>query len=292
MILKGSDIAQKKIPLLTQTVEHLNSLLSSPISLHIISVGNDPASQIYINMKKKKGNEIGIDVQIHKIEENSPQESFEELIKNLNQNNKVNGIIIQLPLPKHIDKEELLNSIHPLKDVDGLSAINQGHLLQNKPALIPCTPLGCLHLIKEIYPNLSGKTITIVGRSNLVGLPLLLLLTQQNATVTLCHSKTIEIKKHTLAADIIIIACGISHFLTKDMVSQDSCIIDVGISRLDNGKISGDADFENLQSYVKTITPVPGGVGPMTVLYLMHNTIKAAMLQNNIKHEMLFSQTI
>lgn len=283
MILKGSDIAQAKIPLLKKIAEQIASHISSPASLHIISVGNDPASQIYIGMKKRKGNEIGIDVHIHTIAENTTQNSIEQLIKQLNQDPKVHGIIIQLPLPSHIDTKGLLNIIHPSKDVDGLNAINQGYLLQNNPALIPCTPLGCLHLMKEIYPDLSGKNVTIVGRSNLVGLPLSILLTQKNATVTLCHSKTDDLKKHTLSADIIVMACGKPHFLTSDMVSENACVIDVGISRLPGGEIVGDADFNNLHSHIKAITPVPGGVGPMTVFYLLHNTLKAAILQNNLE---------
>ncbi|MBA4249525.1 MAG: bifunctional 5,10-methylene-tetrahydrofolate dehydrogenase/5,10-methylene-tetrahydrofolate cyclohydrolase [Candidatus Puniceispirillum sp.] len=284
MILKGRDIAQAQIPLLRQTAQNIQNQLQIPVTLHIVSVGDDPASQVYISMKKRKGSEVGIHVEVHQLDKDTDQKNIEMLIAHLNQDPHAHGIIVQLPLPSQINKDTILNMIHPLKDVDGLSATSQGLLIQQNPTLVPCTPLGCLHLIKEVYPDVSGKTVTIVGRSCLVGLPLSLLLIQENATVTLCHSKTIDLKKHTLSSDIIVMACGTPHLLTEDMVSQNAVVIDVGISRLPSGEIVGDADFENLYQRVNVITPVPGGVGPMTVLYLLHNTLKAAILQNNLSN--------
>ncbi len=282
MILKGSDIAQAQIPLLEQAAQNIQNQIQTPVSLHIVSVGDDPASQVYIAMKKKKGAEIGIHVEIHKLDKDTDQKDIESLITKLNQDVYVHGIIVQLPLPIQMNKDAILNMIHPLKDVDGLSTTSQGLLIQQNSTLVPCTPLGCLHLIKQVYPDVSGKTVTIIGRSRLVGIPLSLLLNQENATVTLCHSKTIDLKKHTLSADIIVMACGKPQFLTQDMVSQNAVVIDVGISRLTSGKIVGDTDFENLYQHVKCITPVPGGVGPMTVLYLLINTLNAASLQHNL----------
>lgn len=284
MILKGRDIAQAQIPLLQQTAQSIQNQLQIPVTLHIVSVGDDPASQVYISMKKRKGSEVGIHVEVHQLDKDTDQKNIEMLIAHLNQDPHAHGIIVQLPLPSQINKDTILNMIHPLKDVDGLSATSQGLLIQQNPTLVPCTPLGCLHLIKEVYPDVSGKTVTIVGRSCLVGLPLSLLLIQENATVTLCHSKTIDLKKHTLSSDIIVMACGTPQLLTEDMVSQNAVVIDVGISRLPSGEIVGDADFENLYQRVNVITPVPGGVGPMTVLYLLHNTLKAAILQNNLSN--------
>lgn len=250
----------------------ISSLVKKP-TLVVISVGDDPASKVYVKQKEKCAQYVGINY-IHlnydKIEENILLSKIEEL----NNDNSINGIIVQLPLPKYLDSTRIVNAISPQKDVDGLSYINAGKLLNNERCLVSCTPKGIMYLLQNEKINLEGKNVVVIGRSILVGKPMMNLLINADATVTLCHSRTKEIEKITKKADVLIVAIGKKHFIKKDMVKRDSVIIDVGINRVD-GKLYGDVDYDDVYDKVKKITPVPGGVGPMTVVMLMSNVLES-----------------
>lgn len=250
----------------------ISSLVKKP-TLVVISVGDDPASKVYVKQKEKCAQYVGINY-IHlnydKIEENILLSKIEEL----NNDNSINGIIVQLPLPKYLDSTRIVNAISPQKDVDGLSYINAGKLLNNERCLVSCTPKGIMYLLQNEKIDLEGKNVVVIGRSILVGKPMMNLLINANATVTLCHSRTKEIEKITKKADVLIVAIGKKHFIKKDMVKRDSVIIDVGINRVD-GKLYGDVDYDDVYDKVKKITPVPGGVGPMTVVMLMSNVLES-----------------
>lgn len=242
--------------------------------LAVIQVGDDPASTTYIKSKEKASNEIGIYFKHIKFSSTVKEIEVINKILELNNDEYVHGILLQLPLPEGFNADKLINYIARNKDVDGLTDINAGKLFNNKPGMVSCTPLGIMKLFEEEKIEVSGKNVTIVGRSNLVGKPLLGLLLNNDATVTICHSKTENLKKHTKNADILIVAVGKKHFITEDMVKEDAIVIDVGINKED-GKIYGDVDFNKVKTKAKKITPVPGGVGPMTVAMLMTNVIKA-----------------
>lgn len=256
--------------------EKINKMVKKP-TLVVIQVGNNPASNIYVNNKKKLSHEAGINFVLQKYEKITEKKLIEE-IRKLNKNKKVNAILVQLPLPKEINEENVIESIDPNKDVDGLTSANIGRLFSGKDGIVPCTALGVINLLKYKKINLEGKNVTIVGRSKLVGLPLIALLQKENATVTICHSKTKKLKDKTQEADVLIVAVGKPNLIKKDMVKENAIIIDVGINRANN-KICGDVEFSKVKETAKLITPVPGGVGPMTVATLINNVIKCYEIQ-------------
>ena len=246
--------------------------------LVVILVGNDPASETYVNMKEKDAMEIGMDGTVLREPADISQEDLENLIKELNNDTKINGILVQLPLPDHLDEASALDLISPLKDVDGLHDLNVGRLHNKKPGLRPCTPSGIMELLKRYNVPIEGKRAVVIGRSNLVGKPIARMLEQANATVTVCHSRTKNIGAITLEADIIVVAAGKAGLLTADMVKDGAVVIDVGTNRVD-GKLVGDVDFDSVSKKADKITPVPGGVGPMTRAMLLVNTLRAVDLQ-------------
>jgi methylenetetrahydrofolate dehydrogenase (NADP+)/methenyltetrahydrofolate cyclohydrolase len=253
--------------------------------LATILVGNDPASVSYINNKQKSANSIGIRTLDYRLDEKTSQNELSELVKQLNDDKNVHGILIQLPLKDHLDKFYILNLINPYKDVDGLTFINSGLLQNDRPKLIPCTPMGVMELLRYYNIELDGLTVSIINRSNLVGKPLSSLLLEKNSTIIICHSHTKNLENLLKCSDMIITGIGNRNnfTLTDNMVKEDSIIIDIGTSRR-NGKLLGDVDFENVKEKAAYITPVPGGVGPMTITMLLKNTIKAAKLLNSISN--------
>ena len=252
------------------------------VCLAVVLVGKDPASKIYVKNKKLTCEELGIVSREILLDEKITQEDLIEIIKKLNSDVFVNGILVQLPLPKHINEKEIINIIDPLKDVDCFNVKNVGKILTDDFGFLPCTPAGVVDLIESTKVEITGKNCTIIGRSNIVGKPLFMLMLKKNATVSICHSKTFDLKWHTKNADILIAAMGRPNFVKKDMVKKNAIVIDVGINRLDSGKIVGDVDFDDVFDVASYITPVPGGVGPMTIAKLMQNTLIAAKLQNGI----------
>ena len=252
--------------------EKVSKMKDKP-TLVVISVGDNPASKVYVGQKEKCANYIGINYKHIHFDSISDNELINEINK-LNLDKSVDGIIVQLPLPKGMDEVRIVNTINPDKDVDGLTYLNAGLLLNNKTSLVSCTPKGIMELLKREKVTIEGKNVVIIGRSILVGKPMMNLLINANATVTLCHSKTKDIEKITRKADILIVAIGKKEFIKKEMVKRGSIVIDVGINRVD-GKLYGDVDYNDVYSKVKKITPVPGGVGPMTVVMLMQNVFDA-----------------
>lgn len=249
-------------------------------SLAVIQIGDDSASNIYIRNKEKACSYVGIDFKHIKFDKTISQDIVINEINKLNLDDKINGILVQLPLPKSFDEGKIVNTISPLKDVDGLTYQNVGNLVLGNDGLVPCTPLGVIELLKMYNVKLEGKNVCIVGRSNLVGRPLIQLLLRRNATVSICHSKSQDIKTYTKLADVLIVAAGHPNLITKDMVKKKAVVIDVGINK-ENNVLCGDVDFEKVKKKTSLITPVPGGVGPMTVACLLKNTLKAYNIQNN-----------
>lgn len=249
--------------------------------LAVILVGDDKASQTYVNSKEKACKACGIRSLKYTLEANTSESALIDLIQSLNENDEVDGILVQLPLPKHIDENKILEKISCEKDVDGFHAVNVGRLVSGLDGFVPCTPCGIMRLFKEYGIEVSGKNAVVIGRSNIVGKPMANLLLNANATVTVTHSKTQNLAKITKDADIIVVAIGKPNFLKADMVKNDTVVIDVGINRLENNKLVGDVDFENVANKCSFITPVPGGVGPMTIAMLLKNTIKSA--KNRLK---------
>ena len=245
-------------------------------TLAVVLVGDDKASQTYVASKEKSTIACEMGSVAHKLPESTTQGELLALIELLNADDSIDGILVQLPLPKHIDSNKILEAIDPSKDVDGFHAINVGKLNSGLDGFVPCTPLGIMELLKEYNIEVSGKNAVVVGRSNIVGKPLYELMLKENATVTVCHSKTKNIKEICKKADLLIVAVGKPNFLTADMVSDGAVVIDVGINRLDSGKLVGDCDYENVAPKCSMITPVPGGVGPMTIAMLLSNTLKSA----------------
>lgn len=251
------------------------------ITLLMIIVGSNPASLVYVRNKEKACEKVGIKSVVYALEENTSQKDVIDIIHQANQNSNINGIMVQMPLPKHIDEDAVINEISPIKDVDGLTLYNQGLLFTSKEGLIPATPKGILTLLKTYAITLTGKHCVVVGRSKLVGKPVGMLMLNNNATVTYAHSKTEDLKAICKSADILIVAVGKAKFITKDMVKKDAVVIDVGINRL-NDRLCGDVDFEGVSQVASYITPVPKGVGPMTVYTLLENTYEAYNKQKNI----------
>ena len=243
--------------------------------LAVILVGNDPASEIYVRNKGKGCEETGMLSRTIRMDENTTQEELEEEIEKLNRDPAIHGILVQLPLPAHLDEQAALAKILPEKDVDGFHLVNAGHLMTGTEGVVPCTPKGALYMIRSAGIDLSGKEAVVIGRSNIVGKPMAMLLLQQNCTVTMCHSRTRDLAEHTRRADILVAAVGKAGFVTADMVRPGAVVIDVGINRVD-GKVCGDVDFETVKEVAGWITPVPGGVGRMTIAMLLANTADAA----------------
>lgn len=250
-------------------------------ALAVIIVGNDPASKVYVGNKKKACEMTGMRSVEYALPEDTSEEELLKLIDELNNDSTVNGILCQLPVPKHINEDRIIDAIAPEKDVDGFSAINVGKIWLGKYEISPCTPMGVIELLDYYDIPLEGKNCVIVGRSNIVGKPMAALLLERNATVTVCHSRTKDLASFTKNADVIVAAVGRANFITADMVKDGAVVIDVGINRLENGKLCGDVDFENVKEKTSFITPVPGGCGPMTIAVLMKNTLVAFKNQNN-----------
>ncbi|MCT7467108.1 bifunctional methylenetetrahydrofolate dehydrogenase/methenyltetrahydrofolate cyclohydrolase FolD [Aliarcobacter cryaerophilus] len=248
--------------------------------LAVILVGNDAASATYVASKAKACKDAGIYSVVHEMPESITQEELLETINMMNNNPKLDGILVQLPLPKHIDTTTVLEAINPLKDVDGFHPYNVGRMVSNLDSFLPATPFGVMRMFEEHNIELSGKDVVVIGSSDIVGKPMASLLINKKATVTVCNSRTKDLKAHTSKADIVIIAVGVPFLLKEDMVKDGAVVIDVGINRLDTGKLVGDADFEGLKNKCSHLTPVPGGVGPMTIAMLLKNTIKAANLRD------------
>ena len=267
----------------------VDSLLKNDVEpcLAVIIVGDDPASRVYVNNKKKKCAAVGIKSLEFALPAQTTQRELLELIERLNQNSLVNGILCQLPLPEHIDEKAVIEAIDPQKDVDCFCDVNVGKLWTGNAVFLPCTPAGVMEMLRQYNIEVSGKNCVIVGRSNIVGKPLAALMLQNNATVTVCHSKTGNLASVCRSADILVAAVGRSKFITADMVRENAVVIDVGINRDENGKLCGDVDFDAVKDKASFITPVPGGCGPMTIAMLMQNTVKACEIQNKgvINHE-------
>ena len=251
-------------------------------ALAVIIVGDDPASKVYVGNKKKACEMTGMRSVEYALPAETTEEELLELIGKLNNDKEINGILCQLPVPKHINEEKIIDAIAPEKDVDGFSAVNVGKIWLGKYEISPCTPMGVIELLDYYDIPLEGKNCVIVGRSNIVGKPMAALLLERNATVTVCHSRTKDLASFTKNADVIVAAVGRANFITADMVKEGAVVVDVGINRLDSGKLCGDVDFENVKEKASYITPVPGGCGPMTIAVLMKNTLVAYKNQQEL----------
>jgi methylenetetrahydrofolate dehydrogenase (NADP+) / methenyltetrahydrofolate cyclohydrolase len=272
ILIDGKKVATELREELKQEVSDLKSKHNKIPGLTVILIGDMAPSQIYVRMKEKAANEVGLKSEVIRYPGNVEEKIILDKIEELNKDNSVSGILVQLPLPKHIDKQKIIETILPEKDVDGFHPMNVGNLSSGYESSVPCTPLGCYLLIKKIEPNLSGKKAVVVGRSNLNGKPMTQLLLKENCTVTITHSRTKDLKAECLEADIIVAAVGIPELVKGDWVKKDAIVIDVGINKTDKG-IVGDVAFDEVSKVAKALTPVPGGVGPMTIACLLKNTI-------------------
>lgn len=281
-LLNGKELAQKLQQEMTQEVTVLKEKGLQP-GLAVILVGEDPASQVYVRNKERAANNIGMYSVVYRLPETTSEAALIAKIEELNQDDKIHGILVQLPLPKHINEDVVLDTIDPVKDVDGFHPMNLGNLFAGKPTMIPCTPAGIMELIKLSGIDLAGKNAVIIGRSNIVGKPMAHLLLQANATVTICHSKTKDLPKVAKQADVLVVAIGRANFVTADFVKEGAVVIDVGINRDENNKLTGDVKFDEVAPLTSFITPVPGGVGPMTITMLMRQTIDAAKRKENVR---------
>ena len=273
-ILSGKTMSEELRAEIASRVSALRAKGLTP-GLAVILVGNDPASEIYVRNKGNGCTEVGMYSRTINMPAETTQEELESAIDALNNDPAIHGILVQLPLPKHLDENAALAKILPEKDVDGFHLINAGHMLTGTPGVVACTPKGALYMIQSTGVNLSGKEAVVIGRSNIVGKPMAMLLLQQNCTVTMCHSRTQNLAEHTRRADILVAAVGKAGFVTADMVKPGAIVIDVGINRVD-GKVKGDVDFDAVKEVAGWITPVPGGVGKMTITMLLMNTVEAA----------------
>lgn len=280
-LIDGKKVSAKIRQELKQEVQNLKKNGITP-KLAVIMVGEDKASRVYVKNKSNACNEIGIEYEEFLLSENIKMEELIKLIKELNNRNDVHGILLQSPIPNHLDIKEAFNNIDPKKDVDGFHPNNVGKLVIGEDSFISCTPYGIIKLLEEYGIQIEGKNAVIIGRSNIVGKPLIQCLLNKNATVTICHSKTKNIQEITKNADILIAALGKAKFVKANMVKKDAVVIDVGINRNELGKLEGDVDFEEVKKYASYITPVPGGVGPMTIAMLMNNVVKAAKKLSNL----------
>ena len=280
ILIDGKKAAGELRQELKQEVSELKTKHNKIPGLTVILIGDMVPSQIYVRNKEKAANEVGLKSQVIKYPEAIEETIVLEKIKELNKDEDVSGILVQLPLPKHIDKQKVIETISPLKDVDGLHPMNVGNLSSGYQGSIPCTPLGCYLLIKKVEPNLTGKKAVMIGRSNLNGKAMAQLLLQEDCTVTITHSKTKNLKAECLAADIIVAAVGIKELVKGDWVKKDAIVIDVGINKTDKGLI-GDVDFKEVSKIARALTPVPGGVGPMTIACLLKNTVECFKRSQN-----------
>ena len=273
MIIDGKKEAAILRDKIKREIDSIKSKNNKVPGLTVILIGDFAPSQIYVKNKEKNAKEVGINSEVVRYPKDISEQEVLKKIKELNNSDDVSGILVQLPLPKQIDKEKIINAINPKKDVDGFHPTNVGNLSSGYKATIPCTPLGCLLLIKKIETSLSGKHAVVIGRSNLNGKPMAQLLLKENCTVTIIHSKTKDLKAECLKADILVVAVGVANLVKSDWVKKDSIVIDVGINKVGD-KIVGDVEFDSVKEKVKAITPVPGGVGPMTIACLLKNTLE------------------
>ncbi len=274
-LLSGKEVSTKIKEALKVEIEELKSAGKTP-GLAVIIVGEDPASKVYVGRKEAMCIELGMHSEKYALPEDTTQEELLALIDKLNNKKEIHGILCQLPLPKHLDEKIVINSISPEKDVDAFHPVNVGKIMIGDFDFVPCTPAGIMELIAESGVEPEGKNCVVIGRSNIVGKPMSMLLLHKNGTVTTCHSRTKNLSEITKQADILVAAVGRANFVTADMVKEGAVVIDVGMNRLDDGRLVGDVDFENVEKVAGAITPVPGGVGPMTIAMLMKNTVTAA----------------
>lgn len=282
IIIDGKELAKKIRQKLKEECDELKKNNIYP-KLAVIMVGDDPASKVYVRNKSKACNDVGIEYEEFILKKETTQEELIDLIKKLNNDKTINGILLQSPIPEHLNINEAFKAITYIKDVDGFTPSSVGKLCIGEDTFVSCTPYGVMRMFEEYNIDLTGKDVVILGRSNIVGKPLIQCCLQKNATVTVCHSKTKNLEEYTKRADIVISAIGQSKFVKEDMVKDGVVIIDVGINRGEDGKLTGDVDFEKVEKKASYITPVPGGVGPMTIAMLMNNVIKAAKEQNKEK---------
>ena len=274
-ILSGKIVSARVKDELKKEVEEL-SQRGKQTGLAVVLVGDDSASKVYVRNKEKACEEVGIYSEVHRLSENTSEEELLKLINELNENDKIDGILVQLPLPKHLDDKVIIDNIKPEKDVDAFHPSNVGKIMIGDYDFLPCTPAGIMELIHESGVEVDGKTCVVIGRSNIVGKPMSMLLLHENGTVTTCHSHTKNLAEVTKSADILVAAVGIPKFVKADMVKPGAVVIDVGMDRDENGKLCGDVDFNEVEPVAGAITPVPGGVGPMTIAMLMRNTVTAS----------------
>ncbi len=280
-LISGKEVSAKVKAEVREETEALAKKGIKP-GLAVVIVGNDPASRVYVNSKKKACEEVGFSSFEYALPEETTQEELLELVEKLNNDDKVNGILCQLPLPKQIDENAVINAIKPEKDVDAFHPFNVGKIMIGDFAFLPCTPAGVMELIDSTGVEIAGKSCVVIGRSNIVGKPMAMLLLHRSGTVTICHSKTQNLTEICRGADILVAAVGRANFVTADMVKEGAIVIDVGMNRLEDGKLCGDVEFEGVEKKASYITPVPGGVGPMTIAMLMKNTLTAAKMHNGL----------
>lgn len=276
-LLDGKDLAKRMKQAMKLEIQSMAEEGIVP-GLAVVIVGNDPASRIYVNNKKKDCEEVGIKSFEYALPEETSEDQLMGLIDALNQDPAIDGILVQLPIPGHLDEAKVIRRISPDKDVDAFHPYNTGELMIGRPVFMPCTPAGVMELIKDAGIDVAGRNCVVVGRSNIVGKPMSMLMLHANATVTICHSKTKDLKAICRQADILIVAIGKADFITADYVREGAVVIDVGMNRRDDGKLTGDVDYESVRSKASAITPVPGGVGPMTRAMLLKNTIRACIM--------------
>jgi methylenetetrahydrofolate dehydrogenase (NADP+) / methenyltetrahydrofolate cyclohydrolase len=279
VILAGKPVQDRVLADVTAGVERLRQTRGVTPTLGVVLIGEDPASQIYVRGKKRAADSVGIATRDHLHPQGIAQGDLEQLLRTLSADPGVHGILLQLPLPKGLDESTALAAIDPDKDVDGLHPMNLGRLLAGEPGTVPCTPAGCLAILDHYGARLEGAEAVVVGRSRLVGKPLAQLLLARHATVTMCHTRTRNLAEHTRRADILCVAAGRPRMITGDMVKEGAWVVDVGVNRLDTGRLAGDVDFESVEKRAGGVTPVPGGVGLLTVAMLLKNTLAAAERQ-------------
>ncbi|MEE1060700.1 MAG: bifunctional methylenetetrahydrofolate dehydrogenase/methenyltetrahydrofolate cyclohydrolase FolD [Ruminococcus sp.] len=281
-IIDGKKVSAEVKEEVRKQVEQLQAEHGITPGLAVVIVGDDPASRVYVNNKKKACEVVGFKSEEYALPAETTQEELLELVHTLNEKKDINGILVQLPLPKHLDDKAVIEAINPQKDVDAFHAVNVGKIMLGEYDFLPCTPAGVMEMLHNYNIDVNGKNCVVIGRSNIVGKPMAMLLLHENATVTICHSRTQNLAEVCARADILVAAVGKPKFVTPDMVKEGAVVIDVGMDRDENGKLCGDVDFEAVKEKCSYITPVPGGVGPMTIAMLMKNTIKAAKIQNNL----------
>ncbi|MGN8645439.1 bifunctional methylenetetrahydrofolate dehydrogenase/methenyltetrahydrofolate cyclohydrolase FolD [Gracilibacillus sp. HCP3S3_G5_1] len=280
-IIYGSELAQSLRDEMKEEVSNLREKGIIP-GLTVVLIGDDPASKSYVKGKQKASDYVGVDSELIELPESTSQEELLTLIDTLNKKDSVHGILVQLPLPAHIDEQLIIEAISPEKDVDGFHPISIGRMMTGKDTFYPCTPYGIIQMMKSKNISLEGKHAVVIGRSNIVGKPVGQLLLSENATVTYCHSRTKNMEEYIASADILIVAVGKAHFISGEHIKEGAIVIDVGVNRIEDGTLTGDVDFDSAKEKASYITPVPKGVGPMTITMLMHNTIKSAKKANGL----------